>query len=186
MVTSMTAALRRPMSVDAFLDWEERQELRHEFDGAAPLAMVGGTEAHALIAGNIAFALRSRLPPGCRIYGSDLKLRMAASVRYPDAMVVCRPASLRATFVTDPVVVFEVLSDSTSYTDRLVKSREYRDIATLARYVIVEQSAIGAMVFERPDWRGQPILGGEARLAMPELGIDIALAELYAGLDFAA
>ncbi len=41
----MNAVLRRPMSVEEFLAWEERQELRHEFDGIQPVAMVGGTLA---------------------------------------------------------------------------------------------------------------------------------------------
>lgn len=39
----MNVALRRPMSLDDFLDWEERQELRYEFDGFQPVAMTGGT-----------------------------------------------------------------------------------------------------------------------------------------------
>ena len=43
----MNVALRQRMSLAEFLAWEERQELRYEFDGFQPYAMVGGTAAHA-------------------------------------------------------------------------------------------------------------------------------------------
>jgi hypothetical protein len=49
----MDVALRKPMSLSEFLDWEERQELRYEFDGVQPTAMTGGTYNHALIQGNL-------------------------------------------------------------------------------------------------------------------------------------
>jgi Uma2 family endonuclease len=182
----MNVALRRPMSVEEFLAWEERQELRHEFDGIQPVAMVGGTLAHNLIAGNIEAALRGRLPAGCRVFRETARLRLAVSIRYPDVMVVCTPVAPRATSVTDPVVVFEVISENTGLTDRIVKAREYRDAPSIARYVIVEQSGIGATVFERPDWRGQPLEGPEARLAMLEIGAELMLGDFYTDIDFGA
>jgi len=45
----MNVALRKPMTLEQFLAWEERQELRHEFDGFQPIAMAGGTATHATI-----------------------------------------------------------------------------------------------------------------------------------------
>lgn len=40
----MSNALRKPMTIKAFLAWEERQELRCEFDGFEPVAMTGGND----------------------------------------------------------------------------------------------------------------------------------------------
>ncbi len=180
----MTVALHTAMSLEEFLAWEERQELRYEFDGVRAVAMVGGTSAHALITLNIAFALRGRLPAGCRVYASDLKLRLSGSIRYPDAMVVCSPVRNEATFVTDPAIVFEVLSERTSRTDRLVKSQEYGATASIQRYVIIEQTSIGATVFARPDWRGQPLTGADTVLPLPEIGVELRLGDCYAGLEF--
>ena len=45
----MADALAKPMNLESFLAWEERQELRYEFDGFRPIAMTGGTYAHAQI-----------------------------------------------------------------------------------------------------------------------------------------
>ena len=33
------------MTLEEFLVWEERQELRYEFDGFVPMAMTGGSAA---------------------------------------------------------------------------------------------------------------------------------------------
>src|SRR5215212_222174 len=124
----MSVALRRPMTIEAFLDWEERQELRWEFDGFAPVAMTGGTAAHSAIQRNLVIALGGRLRgKPCQVCTSDLKVRVSGSIRYPDAFVVCSPVLPRTTVVADPVVVFEVLSPSTASKDHFVKNQEYRD-----------------------------------------------------------
>ena len=182
----MNVTLRIPTTVEEFLAWEERQALRYEFDGVRAIEMVGGTSAHSEIAVNIIVALRTRLGADYKVYGSDFKLRMAGSVRYPDVMIVPTPVAGSAKSVTDPVVVFEVLSESTSRTDRLVKSQEYRAVPAIARYVIVEQTGIGATVFERPDWRGQPLTGADTVLGFPEIGTELRLGDFYAGLAFPA
>ena len=146
----MNVVLRRPMSLDDFLDWEERQELRYEFDGFQPVAMTGGTSEHAAIQRNLIMALGNRLRgKPCQAYGSELKIAVAGSIRYPDAFVVCSPVARGATVVTDPVVVFEVLSPSTSTTDSIVKNQEYRDTPSIQRYVMLEQDHQGAIVFGR-------------------------------------
>lgn len=182
----MSIALSNPMSVQAFLAWEERQDLRWEFDGFAPVAMTGGSFAHAAIQRNLITALTNRLRGNpCQALGSDFKVMVAGSVRYPDAMVFCRPVDARARFIEDPIVVFEVLSPSTALNDRIIKNREYRDTPSIRRYVILEQDQPAATVFERRDndWIGH-LLVDDAVLDMPEIGIKIPLADLYEGLTF--
>jgi len=49
------------MSLEAFLEWEERQGLRREFDGFEPVAMTGWTAGHSAIRRNLIFALTARL-----------------------------------------------------------------------------------------------------------------------------
>lgn len=176
------------MSVEAFLAWEERQELRWEFDGFAPVAMTGGTAGHSALQRNISLALGDRLRgKHCQVYTSDLKVRAAGSIRYPDAFVVCSPVSRLSTVIDDPVVVFEVLSPSTSSVDHFVKNQEYRDTPSIQRYVMLEQDFIGTTVFARSgdDWLGH-VLGADAVLDMPEIGVELPLAELYEGITFEA
>ena len=53
----MSVAQNRPMNLAEFLEWEERQEFKYEFDGFEPVAMLGVTWAHSTIQGNIMAAL---------------------------------------------------------------------------------------------------------------------------------
>lgn len=182
----MNVALRQPMGLDRFLAWEERQPLRYEFDGFEPVAMAGGTAAHAAIQSNLAIAIGGRLRGSpCRFYGSDPKIAVAGSIRYPDGFVVCSRPADDATVVTDPVVVFEILSESTANTDLIEKNAEYRAPPSIQRYVILEQTHIAALVFVRAEtaWESQVLAGAEAVLELPELGIALPLGELCAGLD---
>ena len=184
----MSIAVQRPMTTEEFLAWEEGQELRWEFDGFAPVAMTGGTRGHSVIQRNINIALGTRLRgTPCEVFTSDLKVQAAGSIRYPDAFVVCTPGPRTSTVVTDPVVVFEVLSPGTASIDHFVKNQEYRDTPSIQRYVILEQDVIGATVFARvgDDWVGH-VLGAAAVLQMPEIGIELPLAELYEGVDLGA
>ena len=99
-------------------------------------------------------------------YRGDVKIIVAGRVRYPD-----------------PVVVFEVLSASTDRTSRIAKNAGYRATPSIRRYVMPEQTAIAATMFERAgdDWVGH-LVTGDAMLAMPEIGVELRLAEIYTAL----
>lgn len=182
----MSAALRKPMTLEEFLAWEERRELRYEFDGFRPVAMTGGTIAHDEITANVREVLRSRLAGShCRPLGPNVKILVAGRARYPDALVTCSPQHMRDTVVQNPVVVFEVISGDTARTDRIEKLREYQATQSIQRYIILEQASIGVAVFARQDenWIATALTEGDT-VAMPEIGVDIALKDFYAGLEF--
>jgi Uma2 family endonuclease len=173
------------MTVEAFLEWEERQPIRYEFDGVHIHARTGSSADHSRVQRSLIAALVSALRgKPCEAFGSELKILVAGSVRYPDGFVICSLVSDKATFVTDPVVVFEIICPSTSGVDRIIKNQEYRDTPSIQRYVILEQDRQAATVFSRDhgDWAGH-VVTGETELAMPEIGISVALAELYAGVE---
>jgi Uma2 family endonuclease len=174
------------MSLDAFLDWESRQELKYEFDGHQPVAMAGASAEHAAIQGNLMFAVGARLLGGsCRMYGSDLKIMAAGSIRYPDAFVVCTPVPRGALVVTEPVIVFEILSPGTSSVDLLEKNREYRATPSIQRYVILERDRPAATVYSRAgDLWVADFLAGDTELALPEIGASVSLAALYRDVEF--
>jgi Uma2 family endonuclease len=99
--------------------------------------------------------------------------------------VVCSTIPNDAKVVQDPVVIFEIQSPSTGSTDRILKNEEYRATASVQRYVMLEQDRVAATVFSRmgDDWVGH-VFVGDAVLAMPEIGIEFPLVELYEGLVF--
>ena len=181
----MNSALLQLLTVDAFLEWEERQEVKHEFDGVAAIAMTGGTAAHSIIQRNLAIAVGGRLAgKPCQFFGSDFKTRLAHTVRYADGIVVCSKVDPASVYVTDPVVIFEVLNRSTAHIDLGAKNREYEAAPSVRRYVILDQDAVAATQFARVggDWVGR-ILRRDAVLDMPEIGIELPLSDLYQGID---
>ena len=105
-------------------------------------------------------------------------------MRYPDALVTCTPVSGTARTVPGVVVVFEVVGPGY----RVVRLREYRAVATLCRYVLLEHAGIGLQVFARPDaeadWTATALTEGDT-LALPELGIEVPVAEFYQDVAFA-
>ena len=181
----MNVALRKPMTLEQFLAWEAKQELRYEFDGTRPVAMTGGTVAHDKITFNIRKALDARLAgKPCQPFGPNVKVIVAGSVRYPDTVVTCTLPAYNASVVDAPVVIFEVASESSSRTDRIEKLREYQATESIQRYVIVEQTSIGASVFvrEADKWTAYALTENEM-LQMPEIGIEVPMVEFYAGVD---
>jgi Uma2 family endonuclease len=183
---AMSVARVHPMSLTEFLAWEERQEFKYEFDGFVPVAMVGVTVAHSAIQRNVLFALTGRLRgKPCQPHGSELKVQVVGRIRYPDAFVTCTPRANNETIVTDPVVIFEIISNESDRRNRITKNEEYRLTPSIQRYVMLEPDEPAAMVFAREGERWVGTLHkGDAILAMPEIGIEIPLAEFYEGLDF--
>ena len=181
----MNVALRKPMTLDQFLRWEERQERKYEFDGFQAVAMVGVKVAHSTIQRNLITALATRLRgQKCQVQGSELKIEVVGRIRYPDAFVVCSPLARDATVVHDPVVVFEILSEGTAVTDLVTKNAEYRQAPSIKRYVVLQQTSLEAIMFSHDGGWTPDMRAGDAVLSMPEIGVDIPLPELYEGLSF--
>ena len=186
----MSVTARVPtMTRDQFFDWAEAQDARYEFDGFHPLAMTGGNLNHNRIAFNIHASLRGRLRGGrCEPLGLDAGVATVGdTVRYPDGVVTCSPTNGASRLVPNPVVVFEVVSPTSGHMDRIVKLREYAAVNSIRRYVIVESASAGLTVNERQAagqrWTVTSATADDL-LPLPEIGIEIPVAELYEGVDF--
>ncbi|MBC7681988.1 MAG: Uma2 family endonuclease, partial [Ferruginibacter sp.] len=119
---------------DTYLAWEVTQIERHEYFQGEIFAMAGATENHNTASGNAYIALRSHLKgTPCKVFISDMRVQVAAvdAYFYPDVVVRCQPktASNGKAVSTDvPVLVIEVLSDSTATWDRGGKFAAYRQL----------------------------------------------------------
>jgi Uma2 family endonuclease len=166
----MSASLK-PLTIAEFLDWEQTQPVRYEFDGTQPVAMTGGTIAADRIARRLLAALERRLQPPCEAFGEDVKVLPPGRVRYPNVKVACGEFDPQGDHV-DPVVIFEVLSSTTEMTDRRVKPGEYASIPSVMAYVLLAQDQTAATVLRRASaWRGEESVGQDAVLDLPEIGV---------------
>ena len=177
------------MTREEFFDWASAQDARYEFNGFEPVAMTGGTLNRNDIALNLYHALRIRLRgTGCRPRSLDAGVAtIGDTVRYPDGVVSCSPANGLSRLVPNPVVVFEVVSPTSGHVDRIVKVREYAAVDSIRRYVIVESASVGLTVHERREagqkWTVTTMMADDL-LLLPEIGVEIPIAELYEGVDF--
>jgi Uma2 family endonuclease len=139
--------MRRPkkvnrMSEAEYLAFEAASKTRHEYVDGYIFAMTGATRAHNLISMNIGAFLHGQLRGGpCSATMHDLKIKIesARSFYYPDVMVACDRFEAKAVYVSEPVLLVEVLSPSTTGTDRREKLIAYQKIPTLKEYLIVYQ-----------------------------------------------
>ena len=126
----MGQSQRMPMTPDEFLAWEAKQETRWEFDGVRPVAMNGVSVAHSIVQTNLTAAVATRLRGSrCRAFGPSLKVEIGRTYRYPDLLVSCSQEPSGAYIVTEPLVIFEILSQSTARTDKTVVMRADQNIA---------------------------------------------------------
>ena len=157
----------------------------------------GGSIRHSLISTNIAGEVGNRLKgKPCRAYESNLRLKTRSNGlrNYPDVSVYCGPLDRdeedsSGETVTNPTVLFEVLSNSTEGYDRGPKAASYRTIPSLAAYVLVSQESPHMEIYERqPDdsWLLREVRGLDAVLTIRPINIDLPLAEVYDGAEFGA
>jgi len=186
----MNISLRTSWTQDQFFAWDGHNEGRYEFDGFQPVAMTGGSLNHSLIIGNLLGTLRARLAGApCKPLGPDAGIEtIGSAVRYPDAVVTCSKFKGAAYTVPGVVVVFEVVSRRSGRTDRIIRVREYAGVPSIRRYVILESTGIGLTVRHRDagdqPWIVETLKDTDDVLALPEIGIEIPVGELYAGVDF--
>ncbi len=141
----------RSISVEEYLEGELHSEVKHELVGGQAYAMVGVSKAHNVIAGRLYAALLSHLKRPCQAYITDVKVRVGDDFYYPDVVVTCERFDPKAYFITEPVLIVEVLSDSTERTDRHEKRLAYQRLESLKEYVLVAQDRMKVEVYRRTD-----------------------------------
>ena len=182
------------LSVDEYLEGEELAEVKHEYLGGTVHAMAGATIRHNNIATNALGMLHSQLRgKPCQPFNSDTKVRIElpdhTRFYYPDAMVVCQSNPETDHYQNHPVVVVEVLSESTRRTDMGEKRDGYLAIASLKVLMLVEPDAPSVRLYRRKPEGGfscELYEGLESVVPLPEIGAELGLAEIYDRVSFGA
>lgn len=143
------------MNYADYLLLERSSPERHEFLRGEVYAMAGGSPEHGALAaawiGELRVALGGK---PCRVFTSDVRVRIRETglTTYPDVSVVCgrlETDSEDPDAIVNPVLLIEVLSDSSEAYDRGAKAAHYRRIQTLREYVLVSQSEPLVEVYRR-------------------------------------
>lgn len=187
---TVLATKPRRMTADEFLAEYEGAPGKWELVAGEPRLMSGGSARHAHVAGNIYFALRKQLAgSGCVPFNSDMGVRITEhEVRYPDVAIYCDPqdtgADLSATRAFRfPIVLFEVLSPTTSRADRFDKLMRYQDVGSVVLIVLVDPDRRIFETYSRIEegWQVGHHLPG-ATLSVLNPTFEITASEMFASL----
>ena len=115
---------------------EEAAEFRSEYESGEIVQMAGGSLNHSQITNNIARFVGNKVSEDCRSLSSEVKVYVKAIDKfyYPDALTLCGEPSFhqkRTDTITNPVLIVEVLYDSTEAKDRGEKFFAYQTLASL-------------------------------------------------------
>jgi Uma2 family endonuclease len=172
-------------NAEYYLAWEEHHPEKHEFLAGEIFAMVGASDAHVTITGNLFTLLRAHVRGRpCRVYMADMKLRVetADAFFYPDLLVTCTLEDrLSMHFKRQPTLLVEVLSESTAAFDRGQKFAIYRQLPSLREYVLIEQNRMSVECFRREEndrWLLQAYGPGD-RVELPSVGFTTAIETFY-------
>jgi Uma2 family endonuclease len=183
------------LTPEEYLEIERRAERKSEYFHGEMFAMAGASYAHVVIVGNLSHELKLRLKAGpCGVYSSDLRLRVAPNglYTYPDVMVICggpQFADDRKDTVVNPVLIVEVLSESTEAYDRGKKFEQYRALPSLREYLLVAQDAPRIEQYTRqPDdrWLLSETSGGDTSIQLASVDCVLPLAGIYDQIEWQA
>ncbi|HZF55644.1 MAG TPA: Uma2 family endonuclease [Polyangiaceae bacterium] len=174
---------KRDWTAQEYLAWERQQRTRHEFFRGEVFAMDGATREHKLLVANITAELRNavRKKP-CEMYPLDMRVKVPAAglYAYPDVSVICGEPEFEdgaSDTLLNPLVLIEVLSDSSERYDRGKKFESYRSIPSLMDYVLVAQDHVLVEHFRRGEggtWVLRELrAGGRVELSGPECGLEV-------------
>lgn len=190
---SASALQHKHVSVERYLADELTSPIKHEYVGGTVYAMAGARNIHNSIVGNLFLAFGNRLRgKKCRPFNSDTKVRVKLRdhVRfyYPDMQVTCQPNPPDDSFQDSPLVIVEVLSNSTRRVDEEEKREAYLSIPTLEAYLLVESGNQEAVLYERGEngFKREILFGENAAIPLPCLGFEIPFSEIYEGVQLPA
>jgi Uma2 family endonuclease len=173
------------LTPEEYLAWESEQPNKNEYFFGEVYAIVGTTDAHNIVTLNVAFALRAALRDRpCRIFAADVKVgpKTAEVYFYPDVFVTCDERDHQnRNQKSHPVLIVEVLSESTGDFDRGEKFAAYRRIDELREYVLIDPERRTIDLFRLDPNKHWVLwdLRGESELVLESVGLTIQTAELF-------
>jgi Uma2 family endonuclease len=177
---------KKLFTIDEYLLLEEKSDAKHELVDGEIYAMAGAKENHVKITGNIFRNIANHLLESpCDVYSSDMKLSAGFDCYYPDVFVKCDPDDNDPLVKEKPVLIVEVLSESTKNFDRGNKLENYLKISTLKEYVLVSQKEIEIWIYRRTGEKWEmEILKENHELHFTSIDLKIPVIDLYAKVVF--
>lgn len=176
-----------------FLEFERKAEEKHEYLDGEIFAMSGAKRNHNKITINLSGLIWQHLKgKDCESYSNDMRVFVPRSglYTYPDLVVVCGEPQFQDDVhdtLLNPVMLIEVLSDSTEGYDRGRKFQHYRSIESLDEYVLVSQNDARIEKYIKQGdgfWVLSEAVGLDSEITLDAISCTMPLAEVYDKINF--
>jgi Uma2 family endonuclease len=171
---------------EQYLEDELERTYRCEYVDGQIFAMAGASRAHNAITLNIGGFLNSHLAKSpCQAFVNDMKVHIKHKkgeyFYYPDIMVGCEPKDDHKYYLEQPLLIIEVLSDSTKNIDRREKLLAYQTISSLKEYVIISQTEPLVEIYRRDEnnqwWKTD--FSGEEIVELKSVELSLQMSQIY-------
>jgi Uma2 family endonuclease len=189
----MSSQASKYLSPAEYLEIERRAERKSEYFEGQMFAMAGASYEHGVIVMDLARELGNQLEGGpCGVQSSELRLRVAPNglYTYPDLMVICGApqfADNRRDAMVNPILIVEVLSESTQAYDRGGKFAHYKTLPSLREYLLIAQDVPRFEQWIRqPDnnWLMAETNGRDASIQLASMDCMLPLAKIYKRVEW--
>lgn len=188
----MTAMPKRKYTLEEYFELDKNAEGNFEYFDGEVFEMSGVSPEHATIEMNLAETLNpAARKRGCRAFPANLRIKVPVlpTYRYPDLSVVCGEAVFVETqglqCLVNPLLIVEVLSESTEFYDRGEKFRQYKSIESFQEYLLVSQTEKFITLFQKHNgrfWLQSDYITGEI-FHLNTLNLDLTVDEIYQGVE---
>lgn len=186
---------KQKMTPEDYLEFEKNSELRHEYFDGEIFAMVGARKNHNRVSSNTSSILWNQLKSTqCDVFISDMRVKIAEidKYTYPDIVVACDKVEFveeELDSLLNPVVIIEILSDTTESYDRGLKFTHYRLIESLQEYILISQYHCQVEKFKRDNeregiWFYSSVEDMNASVKIDSINCELALSEVYHRVEF--
>jgi Uma2 family endonuclease len=184
---------KRHYTVDEYFYVETTSDIKHEYFDGEIFAMAGGSRDHDRISRNVlTFFDRALSGSRCEAFTGNMRIRTPSGLyTYPDVSIVCGAPDFVRIQGTDtignPVVVVEVLSESTGDYDRGQKFDLYRSISALRDYLLIEQATFDVehrKVTAAGGCTSERVTSLDQAIRLSGVDLELPLSRVYAGVDF--
>lgn len=187
---------KKQYTIEEWLALEQAEGVRYEYHFGEVFAMAGGTINHGRISGNAYFLIEENFrnkEKNCETFTSDIKVEVKLDGRYvyPDTLAVCgdvERSKKTSGSITNPVLVVEVVSESSGDYDRGDKYRYYKRLPSVKEYLILDQKKPVAIlhrrngsgdIFSTLDYEGM-----EVEMELTSIDLKLKLGAFYRNVDF--
>ncbi|OIP75952.1 MAG: hypothetical protein AUK48_06510 [Oscillatoriales cyanobacterium CG2_30_44_21] len=189
----MVLATTKRYTVDEYLELEAKSEFKSEFVDGEIIPMAGATANHNILTAKfLARILLALEDLNYSVFMSDMRLWMPDHKRYtyPDVMVVEGKSIFtdeKQTAITNPLVIVEILSNSTQTYDRADKFKRYRSLPSFKEYILIYQNSFCVEQYTKQEdrkWILTEYSGENAVLKLEYVRFEISLRDLYKRVTF--